>query len=152
MVETHYTNFNKERGQYDSSGVEFYITDNLRKYDAGTTLLGPILGEVNFRTFPVFKPLRVPPRQKAWELRSDCMVNDILRSREGLLEKSVVFATRAHGHLNMRSAYMELYKIESGKLNKTMDFGIVEKFDYDFQPAVYVDGNGINIERGDMIR
>ena len=129
------------------------MTDTLRKYDAGTTRLGPVTGKVETRWGRKYwRKLRVPPRQKAWELRSDCMVNDMLRTQNGMMTKSVIFATRAHGHLNMRSAYMEHYKPNRREMTKDKDFGVVRKFDYNFQPAVYVDGNGFEVEQGDMIR
>lgn len=40
MLEVHYNNPERIKGTVDSSGIEFYLTKTLRKYDAGVIELG----------------------------------------------------------------------------------------------------------------
>ena len=53
----------------------------------------------------------------------------------------------------MASAYLEHInrKDEDGNMTD-YKFGIVERFDYNYQPAVYVDGDGLKVKKGDDIR
>lgn len=40
MLEVHYNNPERLSGKIDSSGIEFHLTETLRKYDAGVIELG----------------------------------------------------------------------------------------------------------------
>lgn len=141
MVEAHYTNFNGASGAFDQTAFEIYVTSKLRRYDAGATLLGPISGRVtrSRRGLPIgWRAIRVPPGHDAFEIRADCYMKE---------DETTIFATRAHGHLNMASAYLE--KVEN---TNSTTFGVVKRFDYNYQPAVYVDGDGFKARKGDVIR
>ena len=100
LIETHYTNINGDEGEFDATGFELYATENLRQYDAGSTLIGPIAGNARFGwggAIIGWTPIRVEPRHEAWGIQSECEID----------EDTNIFATRAHGHLLMESAYMK---------------------------------------------
>lgn len=53
MLEIHYNNPERIKEKIDSSGIEFYLTETLRKYDAGVIELG----------LEYIDKMAIPPRQ-----------------------------------------------------------------------------------------
>lgn len=53
MLEIHYNNPERIDGKSDSSGIEFHLTETLRKYDAGVIELG----------LEYIDKMAIPPRQ-----------------------------------------------------------------------------------------
>ena len=58
-----YAYFSYLVGTVDSSGLRFYYTDKVRKYDAGTFLLGHSLW---------WPPLTIPPKAKSFSVDAYC--------------------------------------------------------------------------------
>lgn len=146
-VEAHYTNYNNDVGAFDASSIDFYMTDKLRKYDSYVAMLGPITGEVKTikwgrRIRPIsFDPIAIPPNKYAFELQSDCSVPmDV-----------IIWATRGHGHLYLRSIYFEHIRAagqsQPNRSGSTDNLGVVETFDYDFQPVRYIEEDGGHLVR-----
>ena len=59
-----------------------------------------------------------------------------------------IWASRGHGHLTMRSMYMEHFGADGGARR----FGVIPRFDYNYQPVSYVDGGAVAVGEGDLIR
>ena len=149
MVETHYTNYNAIEGETDASSIEIYATSVLREHNAGVTMLGPITGELEYGGplgIKKWVPIIIPPQESAFTITSDCLFPETTR----------VFATRAHGHLHMTSGYVEhlpsVLKEKSDAWQEARSFGVVNQFDYNYQPAKFVEGGGLIIEQGDLVR
>uniref|UniRef100_A0A915KXG4 Tyramine beta-hydroxylase n=1 Tax=Romanomermis culicivorax TaxID=13658 RepID=A0A915KXG4_ROMCU len=63
MIEIHYNNFQFRRGRVDNSGIRFYFTDKLRKYDAGILETG----------LEYTNRMAIPPGQTMFPLSGYCM-------------------------------------------------------------------------------
>ncbi|KAK2561145.1 DBH-like monooxygenase protein 1-like protein [Acropora cervicornis] len=62
ILEIHYDNPMGKQGMIDSSGLRFYYTKQLRKYDAGVLHVGAF---VDYR-------LMIPPKETNWEINGFC--------------------------------------------------------------------------------
>ncbi|KAK0072196.1 hypothetical protein PV326_000313 [Microctonus aethiopoides] len=87
MLEVHYNNPEYMKGVIDSSGIEFYITKTLRKYDAGVIELG----------LEYIDKMAIPPRQESFELSGYCVSEC---TGMGLPHNGIfVFGSQLHTHL-----------------------------------------------------
>ncbi|KAG1652652.1 Tyramine beta-hydroxylase [Nymphon striatum] len=101
MLEVHYNNPELKSDWIDSSGISFFYTQTLRKYDAGTMELG----------LEYTDKMAIPPGQNAFQLDSFCVAEC---TRIGLNEKGInIFASQLHTHLTGIQVYTK--HIRGGK-------------------------------------
>jgi dopamine beta-monooxygenase len=87
MLEIHYNNPELRSDFIDSSGIQFYYTKDLRKYDIGVIEIGLEYTDKN----------SIPPKQAAFDLSGYCVSEC---TRIGLPESGItVFASQLHTHL-----------------------------------------------------
>ncbi|XP_057321265.1 tyramine beta-hydroxylase [Microplitis mediator] len=87
MLEVHYNNPERIKGTVDSSGIEFYLTKTLRKYDAGVIELG----------LEYTDKMAIPPHQELFELSGHCVTEC---TGIGLPQNGIfVFGSQLHTHL-----------------------------------------------------
>ncbi|KAJ8038730.1 Dopamine beta-hydroxylase [Holothuria leucospilota] len=91
MLEVHYNNPLRVSGLVDSSGIKFYVTENLRKYSVGILEVGV-----------TYAPnLVIPPGEGEFELSGICLPNC---TSSGLPLGGIhVFASQLHAHLSGRA-------------------------------------------------
>ncbi|CTQ87076.1 Tyramine beta-hydroxylase [Caenorhabditis elegans] len=107
MVEIHYNNPELHKGVIDSSGFQFFVTGQLRKYDAGIMELGLIYSDAN----------SVPPNQKAWAMNGYCPS----QCTKNLPEEGInIFASQLHAHLTGRKLFTSQYRsgVRIGDVNR----------------------------------
>uniref|UniRef100_A0A8R1DW19 Tyramine beta-hydroxylase n=1 Tax=Caenorhabditis japonica TaxID=281687 RepID=A0A8R1DW19_CAEJA len=107
MVEIHYNNPELIAGVLDTSGFQFFVTGQLRKYDAGIMELGLIYSDVN----------SIPPNQKAWAMNGYCPS----QCTENLPEEGInIFASQLHAHLTGRKLWTTQYRagVSIGDVNR----------------------------------
>lgn len=99
ILEIHYDNPENKQGITDSSGLRFYHTKQLRKYDAGVMTVGAMILEF----------MMIPPRQKSWETTGICTKEC---TQEGFKNSTLpagginAFATLLHTHLAGRRIWL----------------------------------------------
>ncbi|KAM7434750.1 DBH-like monooxygenase protein 1 [Porites harrisoni] len=138
LLETHYDNPSLTKGQKDSSGLTFYYTDKLRKYDAGIAAVG-----VGVNSWHI-----IPPKQKNWLSVGYCMhqCTESLFKNQGLPEGGGinVFAGILHTHLAGRATWTK--HIRNGK--ELPEIARDNHYDFNFQDT-QVFRKEINIQPGD---
>ncbi|XP_064616993.1 dopamine beta-hydroxylase-like [Liolophura sinensis] len=93
LLEVHYNNPGLKTGVIDQSGIRFYVTSSLRKYDAGIMELG----------LEYTNKMAIPPDQPHFHLTGYC-VSDC--TRVGLPRQGInIFASQLHTHLTGKKAY-----------------------------------------------
>ncbi|KAK2157256.1 hypothetical protein LSH36_194g01002 [Paralvinella palmiformis] len=108
MLEIHYNNPDHKQGVIDSSGIKFYVTKNLRKYDAGTLEIG----------LEYTDKMALPPGLPIWNLIGYCVSEC---TKVSLPDDGIkVFASQLHTHLTGRKTYTRHYRngIELPNLNR----------------------------------
>ncbi|GAB1598046.1 hypothetical protein Ahia01_000081500 [Argonauta hians] len=87
VLEVHYNNPEKRSGVKDHSGIRFYVTPTLRKYESSIMEIG--LEYVN--------KMAIPPRQKRFILAGDCTskCTELAFPEGGIY----IFASQLHTHL-----------------------------------------------------
>lgn len=87
MLEIHYNNPELRNDWFDSSGIRFYYTPKLRKYDAGVMELGLEYTDKN----------SIPPGQAGFDLSGYCVAEC---TRAALPPEGItIFASQLHTHL-----------------------------------------------------
>lgn len=90
MLEVHYNNPELERGNIDSSGIRFTLTNTLRKYDAGVIELG----------LEYTDKMAIPPERESFSLTGHCISEC---TGVGLPQRGIrIFASQLHTHLTGR--------------------------------------------------
>ncbi|XP_012275259.1 tyramine beta-hydroxylase isoform X2 [Orussus abietinus] len=90
MLEVHYNNPELSGGHVDSSGMRFFLTKNLRKYDAGIIELG----------LEYTDKMAIPPKQESFTLTGHCITEC---TGVGLPQSGIrVFGSQLHTHLTGR--------------------------------------------------
>ncbi|GAU95981.1 hypothetical protein RvY_07495-4 [Ramazzottius varieornatus] len=86
-IEMHYNNPKSTAGRIDSSGIRFYYTTQLRRYDAGCLELG----------LEYTPKMAIPPAMEAFHLSGHCIASctQIGFPKHGIL----IFASQLHTHL-----------------------------------------------------
>ncbi|XGW34056.1 hypothetical protein V3C99_018096, partial [Haemonchus contortus] len=106
-VEIHYNNLRLQAGIFDESGFVFFVTPNLRKYDAGIMEVGLIYSDAN----------SIPPRQRDFPLTGHCIADCTKKlPNEGIY----VFASQLHAHLSGRRIFTSHYRegVKIGEINR----------------------------------
>ncbi|KAL9960044.1 hypothetical protein ACROYT_G033439 [Oculina patagonica] len=122
ILEIHYDNPENKKGITDSSGLRFYHTKQLRKYDAGVITVGSMV--VDF--------MLIPPRQKSWESTGVCTKEC---TQEGFKGSKLpigginIFATLLHTHLAGRRTWLRHVRDGRELPNIARD----EHYDFNFQ-------------------
>ncbi|KAL9960045.1 hypothetical protein ACROYT_G033442 [Oculina patagonica] len=99
ILEIHYDNPENKEGMIDSSGLRFFYTKQLRKYDAGVLQVGA----------GVNSAMLIPPKQTDWQIDGYCTKEC---TREGLKGSSLpkgginIFAILLHTHLAGRKTWL----------------------------------------------
>ncbi|EDO49634.1 predicted protein [Nematostella vectensis] len=96
VMEVHYNNPDKLAGKIDNSGVRFFYTDSLRKYDAGVLNVGA----------SVTPWMLIPPKQKEWTTTTYC--NKRCNENVSVTQKSrriKFFSAFLHTHLAGRATW-----------------------------------------------
>ncbi|XP_014231771.1 tyramine beta-hydroxylase [Trichogramma pretiosum] len=90
MLEVHYNNPELQAGAVDSSGIGFWFTRRLRRYDAGVIELG----------LEYTDKMAIPPGQEAFELSGHCIAEC---TGVGLGQAGIkIFGSQLHTHLTGR--------------------------------------------------
>ncbi|GFR94142.1 tyramine beta hydroxylase [Elysia marginata] len=90
LLEIHYNNPNKRSGVVDTSGIRFYVTSQLRQFEAGIMELG----------LEYTNKMAVPPGQARFSLSGYCVSEC---TEQGLPPQGIrVFASQLHTHLTGR--------------------------------------------------
>lgn len=137
LLEIHYDNPNFVKGQKDSSGLSFYYTDNLRKYDAGIVSVG-----VKVNSWHI-----IPPKQKNWLSVGYCMhqCTESLFNNTGLPGGGInVSAISLHTHLAGRASWTR--HIRNGK--ELPEIARDNHYDFNFQDSQVL-RKEVNIQPGD---
>ncbi|KAJ8300513.1 hypothetical protein KUTeg_022032 [Tegillarca granosa] len=93
LLEIHYNNPELKQGIVDSSGIRFYVTPKLRKYDAGIMELG----------LEYTNKMAIPPGQNLFHLTGYCIAEC---TNIGLPHKGInIFASQLHTHLTGKKVY-----------------------------------------------
>ncbi|XP_077973283.1 DBH-like monooxygenase protein 1 homolog isoform X2 [Styela clava] len=132
LLETHYDNSDLEPDIIDSSGVRFYYTENLRKYDAGLLIISqPIQG------------ILVPPNTERFRINGYCSNKCFSQGfDETDFEETTVFSVTLHGHLASKS--MELRHLRGKK--ELEPIASDDHYDSNYQETQYMD---VKIRKGD---
>ncbi|KAM4636979.1 putative DBH-like monooxygenase protein 2 [Discoglossus pictus] len=135
-IEIHFSNFNNIEGLVDNSGIRFYYTPDLRKYDCGILMTGVF-------TFPV---QFIPPGAQDFRTYGLCNTDLIPQVIDVPMEEMVVSAYLLHGHLTTNSIRVMHYR------NGTLIGSLGEDKNYDFslQQIRYLPVNA-TIKLGDQI-
>ena len=126
VLQVHMDNPNGYAGETDSSGIRLYYTPELRPHDIGDVWSGPVAAF-----------FAVPPETPAWDVGHECVWRQ---------EDINIFATRLHMH-GLGKAGWSVHK-RRGRLQRRL--GDVERFDYNYQPALYLD-EPVRVRRGDSL-
>ncbi|XP_043470851.1 tyramine beta-hydroxylase [Leptopilina heterotoma] len=87
MLEVHYNNPELLENTIDSSGIQFFLTKTLRKYDAGVMELG----------LEYTDKMAIPPQQEAFPLSGHCIMEC---TGVGLPQSGIkIFGSQLHTHL-----------------------------------------------------
>ncbi|XP_033208226.1 tyramine beta-hydroxylase isoform X2 [Belonocnema kinseyi] len=87
MLEVHYNNPELQSETIDSSGIKFFLTKTLRKYDAGVLELG----------LEYTDKMAIPPRQESFSLSGHCITEC---TGVGLPPSGIrIFGSQLHTHL-----------------------------------------------------
>ncbi|CAB3410274.1 unnamed protein product [Caenorhabditis bovis] len=133
MVEIHYNNPEKLFGYRDNSGMKFWITEDLRPYDAGIMELGQIYSDVS----------AIPPGQSEWSLVGVCPKECTASfPREGIN----IFASQLHAHLTGKRLYTSHYRngVKLQEINRDNHYSPHWQHIQDVIPYV-------NVKPGDML-
>ena len=116
LIEVHYNNPNLDSGIIDDSGLQWYITDNVRMHDAGVFTLGHKVGD----------SIMVPPQTESYLISGLCPGE----CTELLFKEPInVIATFPHSHTAGASIWTQIIrnKKEIGYLDKNLNY------DFNFQ-------------------
>ena len=119
LIELHYNNPNLDAGIIDDSGLIWYITDNLRTYDAGVFTLGHQIGD----------GIMVPPQTESYLIPAYCPGE----CTELLFHEPInVFATLPHSHTAGASIWTQIIRDrkEIGYLDLNLNY------DFNFQVSL----------------
>ncbi|KAL4219402.1 hypothetical protein ACF0H5_021982 [Mactra antiquata] len=108
LLEVHYNNVEQKSGMVDASGIRFYVTSTLRRYDAGIMELG----------LEYTNKMAIPPRQELFSLTGYCIEEC---TKVGLPYGGIyVYASQLHTHLTGRRVYTKhvRYGKELPELNR----------------------------------
>ncbi|KAK6620702.1 hypothetical protein RUM43_010997 [Polyplax serrata] len=108
MLEVHYNNPELKADWVDSSGIRFYLTPSLRKYDGGVMELG----------LEYTDKMAIPPGQERFQLSGYCITEC---TAIGLPERGiVVFGSQLHTHLLGTQVYTKHIRngVELAELNR----------------------------------
>ncbi|XP_014671913.1 PREDICTED: dopamine beta-hydroxylase-like [Priapulus caudatus] len=108
MIEIHYNNPETRSDWVDSSGIRFYYTDKLRRYDAGVMELG----------LEYTPKMAIPPHMKHFDIKGDCIMEC---TRASLPAKGIhVFASQLHTHLTGQRVWTKHSRdgVELAELNR----------------------------------
>lgn len=139
ILEIHYDNPRNVEGMIDSSGLRFYYTKQLRKYDAGVFQIGAA----------VSSSMTIPPGQEDWETSGFCSADCTKESLKGsqLPKGGInVFAPLLHTHLAGRKTYIR--HIRDGV--ELPEIARDDHYDFNFQEYHTLDKE-INIAPGDSL-
>lgn len=116
LVETHYDNPNKHEIT-DSSGLDLYLTPNLRELDAGVLTVGTLVGE----SIQIIPP-KMPDYVYSGFCSADCLQHSELNNT-----KPKVFAGFLHAHLAGRKIITRLVNKNGTEVKR-----ILQDLTYDF--------------------
>ncbi|KAL5011858.1 hypothetical protein ScPMuIL_010409 [Solemya velum] len=108
LLEVHYNNPGLKSGIIDSSGIRFYVTSQLRKYDAGIMELG----------LEYTDKMAIPPHQEKFLFEGFCIKEC---TEIGLPDHGIkIFASQLHSHLTGRRVYTKHVRegVELPELNR----------------------------------
>ena len=128
VLQVHMDNPNAYAGETDSSGIRLYYTPELRPHDIGDVWSGPLAAF-----------FAVPPETPAWDVGHECVWRQ---------EAINIFATRLHMH-GLGKAGWSMHKRRGRPLGDSR-LADVERFDYNYQPALYLD-EPVRVRRGDSL-
>ncbi|KAL9987415.1 hypothetical protein ACROYT_G001716 [Oculina patagonica] len=137
MLEIHYDNPKEIEGRKDSSGLRFFYTPNLRKYDAGVLPVGE-------SSLPY---MVIPPKQKSWITYGFCpkecsqeMLNSTTLPGKGIK----VFAAFLHTHLQGSAIWTK--HVRDGV--ELTEIARDDNYDFNFQD-IQVLGKEVHVKPGD---
>lgn len=137
LIEIHYDNPTIENGRFDSSGIRFYATPTLRKYDLGLLTFG-----VNGNQ----KSIQIPAQTDELKIKEICYPQCIDRfiPNEGVY----VISGFLHAHLAGRSMRTSL--VRNGKIIKHLIDSPTYDFNYqyanDIEPTKLMKGDALITE------
>lgn len=134
LLEVHYNNPSIKRGIKDSSGIKFYVTPTLRKFDAGIMEVG----------IEYINKMAIPPRQKTFKLVGDCISEC---TNIGLPPAGIhIFASQLHTHLTGKKVYIQ--HVRNGKELPLINY------DYHYSPhfqTIKMLQKSVHIRPGDAL-
>ncbi|XP_039261999.2 DBH-like monooxygenase protein 1 homolog isoform X2 [Styela clava] len=132
LLETHYDNPDLKPDIFDSSGVRFYYTENLRKYDAGIITLSQSI-----------QGIFIPPNAKRFRINAHCSNECFSQGFDDTdFEETTVFSVTLHGHLASKSM-----KLRHFRDNKELEpIAKDDHYDFDYQESQFTD---VKIRKGD---
>ncbi|XP_015758353.1 PREDICTED: DBH-like monooxygenase protein 1 isoform X1 [Acropora digitifera] len=139
ILEIHYDNPMGKQGMIDSSGLRFYYTKQLRKYDAGVLFVGAF---VDYR-------LTIPPKETNWQINGFCSEEC---TREGFKNSFLpgggvnIVASLLHMHLAGRKAVVR--RIRNGVEHS--EIARDDHYDFNFQEYLMLE-NEIHVASGDSL-
>ncbi|XP_031554202.1 DBH-like monooxygenase protein 1 isoform X2 [Actinia tenebrosa] len=139
VMEVHYDNPDHKSGIIDNSGVRFFYTPNLRKYDAGVFTVGS----------SVSPWLMVPPKQRKWLTTSSCSRSCTEKhlKNSSLPETGIkIFSAFLHTHLSGRAAWTQ--HTRDGK--ELPEIARDDNYDFNFQDIQFL-RNEVHLKPGDEI-
>nr|XP_039261995.1 DBH-like monooxygenase protein 1 homolog [Styela clava]XP_039261997.1 DBH-like monooxygenase protein 1 homolog [Styela clava] len=132
LLETHYDNPDLEPDIIDSSGVRFYYTENLRKYDAGLLTISQSI-----------QGIFVPPNAERFRINGYCSNECFSQGFDGTdVEETTVFSVTLHGHLTAKSMKLRHFR---GK-KELEPIAKDDHYDFDYQESQFMD---VKIRKGD---
>ncbi|XP_044179878.1 DBH-like monooxygenase protein 1 isoform X2 [Acropora millepora] len=139
ILEIHYDNPMSKQGMIDSSGLRFYYTKQLRKYDAGVLQVGAFVDST----------LMIPPNETNWEINGFCSEEC---TRKGF-KKSIlpggginIVASLLHMRLAGRKAVVR--RIRNGVEHS--EIARDDHYDFNFQEYLMLE-NEIHVASGDSL-
>ncbi|XP_066249542.1 tyramine beta-hydroxylase isoform X1 [Euwallacea similis] len=104
MLEIHYNNPELKKGFIDSSGIRFYVSDKLRRMDAGIIELG----------LEYTDKMAIPPGQESFPLTGYCISSC---TSEGLPSEGItIFGSQLHTHLTGIRVYTRHFDVHGNEL------------------------------------
>ena len=132
ILQNHYNNVKNQVGFSDSSYINIYFTNQLRKYDSATMIAGVQQDFIN-----------IPPQSKGYLISDTCSSN----CTQKLTDSIYIFSVFLHGHLSLRKIRTEIkYK------NGTVDNTTLREDNFKFHNQKYVNLiNPIKLVSGDEL-
>ncbi|XP_043935135.1 putative DBH-like monooxygenase protein 2 [Protopterus annectens] len=136
VLEVHYNNPHLKSGIKDSSGIRFYYTPELRKYDVGVLAVGPTV-------YPTFF---IPPKMKSFKMYGICKTEKFVELNQNNVGDMIIFASLPHTHLTGRAVKCALYRNGSqiGFLSRD------DNYDFSFQATRFFTPY-VTLKMGDQI-